>query len=99
MRERFRTQVFDAAVLARELLYEVPRQRWDVLRSLAERGHAKRNDVQPEVEVLPEATGGDFTRQVLVRGRDDPHVHAYGRSADRLEGLLLQHAQHLGLRP
>ena len=41
----------------------------------------------------------DLGRQVLVRRRDHPHVDLDARrAADRLDRLLLQHAQHLGLR-
>src|SRR5258708_6129352 len=36
--------------------------------------------------------------QILVRGRDDPHVNLQRIArADALEGLFLKHAQQLGL--
>ena len=71
----------------------------DVLAALAQRRHEDRDDVEAEVEVLAEAAGLDLAGQVLVGGREHAHVDADARrAADRLDDLLLQHAQHLGLR-
>jgi hypothetical protein len=61
--------------------------------------HEERNYVEPVKQVLPEPAGGDFILQILVRGRDDSHIHAHARrSADRLEAVFFEDAQHLGLR-
>ena len=50
------------------------------------------------VEVLAEALLLYLLTQVLVGGRNHPHVHIYVLvAADAREFLLLKHAQHLGL--
>ena len=67
--------------------------------AVAQRRHEDRDDVQAEVEVLAEPARPDLARQVLVGRREHAHVHPDARrAADRLDDLLLQHAQHLGLR-
>ena len=71
----------------------------DISVPVAQRRHENRHDAQPEVQILAEPAAPDLVRQVLVgRGQHanvDPHT---GRPADRLDDLLLQHPQHLGLR-
>ena len=86
-------------VLARELGHEVLGQAQDVVAALPQRRHVDRDDVEPEIEILAEAPGPDLLDQILVRRRDHAHVHADARRpAHRLDHLLLQRAQHLGLR-
>ena len=70
-----------------------------VLHPLAERGQHDRDDVQPVVEILPEAAALHLALEVLVGRGDDADVHPDGAvAADALELALLQHAQDLGLR-
>ncbi len=55
--------------------------------------------VQPEEEVLPEGAPADLLLEVLVGGRDHPHVDGHGpRPPYRFELLLLEDAEDLGLR-
>ena len=71
----------------------------DVFLPIAQRRHENRDDVQAEVEILAEAAGADLGLQILVGRRQHARVHLDPRRpADRLHRLLLQHAQHLGLR-
>src|SRR6516162_7780121 len=54
--------------------------------------------VQPEVEVLPEASRLDRRFKVLVGRGHDAHIGANGaRSAEALELLVLENAQELRL--
>ena len=70
----------------------------DVVAPLAQRRDDERDDVEAEEQVLAEASGADLLGQVLVGGGDDAHVHRHAlRPAHRLDALLLEHAQHLGL--
>jgi hypothetical protein len=57
------------------------------------------NHVEPEVEVLAELAALDRLLEVLVGRGDHAHVHLdRPRRAEPLDLLLLQDAQHLGLR-
>ena len=88
-----------APVLARELRHEVVGQQTDVVRTVAQRGHEDRNDVQPEVEILAKAAAANFRLKVLVGRAQHAHVDFDPcRAAHRLHRLLLQDPQHLGLR-
>ena len=74
-------------------------QRRQIVRALAQRRHVNRDDVEAIEQVLAERAAGDLLLEVLVGGGDDPHVHLDDAvAAEPLELLLLQHAQHLGLR-
>ncbi len=85
---------------ARRLLRdEVAHQRWDVLAVVAQRGQRDRDDVQPVVQVLPEAPLAHLLLQVLVGGADHAHVDPDRRLAPHpLELLFLQHTQQLELK-
>ena len=61
-------------------------------------GSDDREDVQPVVEVDPEASLPDRGVEIVVRRGDDPYVDlARLRRPDALELAFLQHAQQLGL--
>ena len=51
------------------------RQQRDVLLAIAQRRHEDRDDVEPEVQVLPEPAGLDLAGQVLVGGGEHARVH------------------------
>jgi len=88
-----------AAELARVALQEVCGQERDVFAPLAQRRHAQREDLEPVVQVLAEASGLHFLLEVPIRGRHDAHVHlARGGGADGANLAFLQHAQQLGLQ-
>ena len=71
----------------------------DVLATLPQRRSLERNDGEAEEEVLTEAACGDLGFEVLVRRGEQPHVDVDRLlAADRFEALLLDDAQHLGLR-
>src|SRR5579862_2277841 len=74
------------------------RQAGDILDAFAQGGDRERNDVEAIEEVLAEQAASDEFFELLV-GRGD-HAHVYiGRliGANRLEPLLLEHTQNLGL--
>jgi hypothetical protein len=50
-------------------------QRWDVLDPFAKRRYLNRHDVEPVYQVLPESALGDLQLQILVRRRQDSHIH------------------------
>ena len=86
-------------VLAREQVGEVADQRRDVVAPLAQRRHVDRDDVEAVEQVLAERALVDLLFEVLVGRGDHAHVHLDDAvAAEPLELLLLQHAQHLGLR-
>ena len=61
-------------------------------------GTTNGKDVQPVVEIAPEASRLDHRLEVAVRRRDQAHVDAQrARAAEALELLLLEHAQELRL--
>ena len=63
------------------------------------RRRVDRQHVQPVIEIRAKTPGRDQRRQVGARGRDDPDVGAHDPvRADRLEFLVLQHAQQLALQ-
>ncbi len=74
------------------------RQRNDVFLPLPERGHVDADDVEPVVEVFAELPALNRLFEILVRRRDEPHVHLHGAGpAQPLELALLENAEHLGL--
>ncbi|MCY1399740.1 hypothetical protein D9M71_148030 [compost metagenome] len=86
-----------AAVAGKAPEHALGQQR-DVLAALAQRRNPQLDDVQPVVQVLAEAPGGDFGGQVLVRRAEDAHVHRHFLlAAHRAHGLFLDGAQQLDL--
>src|SRR5215813_8985654 len=86
-------------VLGREERDEVLHEGGNVFLAPPERWHLDGDDVEPVEEVLAEAARRDLLLEVRVRGGDHAHVHAQGFLAPHpLEGLLFEHAEHLGLR-
>src|SRR3990172_7703481 len=78
---------------------EVPNERRDVARPLAQRRHRERNHVQPEVEVFPESALLHRAREVVVRRRERADVHLdRPPAAHALDLLRFDCAQQLGLR-
>ena len=65
---------------------------------IAQRGQRDLDDVQPVVQILAEATGGDLVEQVAVRGGDDTDVDVpRRRCADALHFAVLHDTQQLRL--
>ena len=79
-------------------LRSVARIAGDVLAPVGERRQVHGHDVEPVIEILAEAAGGDLVGQDS-RGRgDDAHVDLDGAlAADPNEALIGQHAQDLAL--
>ena len=71
----------------------------NVVASISQGRRVNREDVDAVIQVLSEATFGYHSFEVLVGGRDEPHVGLlhYG-AAHRPELALLNDAQQLGLR-
>src|SRR5262249_30725839 len=97
---RVRRNVVEALLeLAAELAQEVPRQEYDVVASLPERGHVDADHLQAVVEILPEALFLAHLLEALVRGRHDPEIDGDRvRAAHALELARLDEAQQHGLR-
>ena len=73
-------------------------QQENVVFPLLERRQVDGNHAQPEEEILAELAFLHGQLEVLVRGRDHPHIHPdLLAAADPLDDLLLQEAQHLHL--
>src|SRR3954470_4159298 len=71
----------------------------DVAGPLTQRGQRNRNDVEPEVEILPERTLRDRLREILVRGSEDAHVDLdLLAPANALDFSRFDRAQQLRLR-
>ena len=70
----------------------MPDEQRDIRRTVAQRRHVERNHVETEEQVFTKAPFGDAAGQVLVRGRDDSHVHtnrlaaAHAFDLSRLDG-------------
>jgi len=80
-------------------LDEVPEQELDVRFALAQRWDEEGHHAQPVHQVLAEAPVGDPLPQRGVGRAHDAHVDAHRFGApDRREGLVLEHAQELGLQ-
>ena len=86
-------------VLQGEALHEVVREDHHVPATQAQGRHLDVHDVQPVVQVLPEASGLDVGGEVAVGRRDDADVHTFtaAAAADTLERPLLQHLKQLHL--
>ena len=77
---------------------EMVDQLGNVLAPLAQRRNPHRHDVQPVIEVLAEAPGGDFLGKVARRRRQHPDIDLdRPLPADPVIALVGQHAQDLGL--
>jgi hypothetical protein len=73
-------------------LQEKRGQRQQVLLTLAQRGQANREHVEPVIEISPESPGGHFGLQVAVGGGNDAHVAGNGSFAPYPFNLFfLQH--------
>ena len=71
----------------------------DVAATFPQRRNQDRNDVEAEIEVFAEFAALNHFFEVLVRRRDDAHVDLdRACRAEAFDFLLLQDAQHLGLR-
>ena len=67
--------------------------------ALAQRRHDDRDHVEAEEQILAELAALDRLLEILVGRRDHAHVHLdRARRSEPLDLLLLQDAQHLGLR-
>ena len=96
--ERARGLLGQGARLAAQPAEQVLRERHDVLGALTDGRQQDREHLQPEVEVLAEATRADLGPQVPVGGGDDPNIDRdLALLADRPDGLALERAQELGL--
>jgi len=70
-----------------------------VFTALAQRRYVDPDDVQTEIEILPETTRRDVGSEVAIRGGDHPNVNLdRPRPAKPLELTLLQNAQELSLK-
>ena len=88
-----------AAVLAAEFGEEFARQERDVLLALAQRRHEERHHVEAVEEIFAEVALGDLLFEILVGGGNQADVDAQGLcAADRREQLVVEGAEHLGLR-
>ena len=60
--------------------------------TFAQRWQNNRNDIQPVIKILAEASAFDFTHQIAVGGSDDTHIH-FDRlgTTDAFKFALLQH--------
>ena len=95
---RFGTSVDLAAELALPAIDHRPHQQRDVLAALAQRRQRDGEDVEPIVEILPEAPLGHGAFEIAVGGRDDADVRVERPSGSHaFERPVLQHAQQLGL--
>ena len=98
--QRFGRNQADALALFRgKSRQEMPRERRNILRSLAQRRHRNRKHMQAIEQVLAETPGFHVGDQVAVGGRDDAHVDLDRLArADRLDFAFLDGAQQLDLR-
>ena len=88
-----------APISAGEFRQEKVGQRGNVLRVFAQRGDVKGNHVQAVEEVFAEVSLLNFVFQVLVGGGNDANIDGeVVAGAHRREALLLDDAQHFGLR-
>ncbi len=73
-------------------------QEGNILTALPQGRNVDGKDVEPEIEVFPEAFLPDELRQILIGRGDDPDVDLNGlNSPYPFHFLLLQHPQELGL--
>ena len=74
------------------------RKQRDIGPNLAQGRHMDMNDIQPEIQILPETVLPDFLFEVFVGGRDEANIHRHrAATAYPLHLALLQNAQQLGL--
>ena len=79
-------------------LEEVPGQEQDVFSPFPKRWQENGDDLEPVVEVLPEAALLHGQVQIPIRGGDDPDVHLEVRGAAHpLERPVLDEAEEFGL--
>src|SRR5712691_9641370 len=82
-----------------EFAQKISCQRGDVLPTVAQGRHVKRNHVQAIEKILAKGAAGDFLFEMLVCCGDDAHVDAQGSvGAHALKALFLEDAQYLRLR-
>src|SRR5579859_947449 len=80
-------------------LDEVPGQRLDVERTLAQGRQAQIDDVEAEEQILAERALAHFVLEIAVGGGDDAHIHLHRRiAADAVDLAFLQGAQQFGLQ-
>ena len=85
-------------VLLAKAVQERDRQPGDVALPVAERRQIDRHDVEPVIEVFAEIPFADHLAQFAVGGRNQADIDlAFGRVADLLHPLGLQHAEQLAL--
>ena len=66
---------------------------------VAQRRHKKWNDIEPVEQIFAKVASGNLFVQIFVGRGNHSYVHAPGFfTADRSEALLIERAQHLGLR-
>ncbi len=71
----------------------------NILLALAQRRHKERHDIEAIKEVFAEVALGDLLFEILVGRGDEAHVDAERlRAADGREQLVVEGAEHLGLR-
>src|SRR6266702_3539655 len=82
--ERFLTDLHPRpSILIAKLSQKLPYQRSDVLLPLPEWRHRKRYDIEPVKQVLAKISFQNFLFEILIRGRNHPHIDADGlRAAD-----------------
>ena len=84
---------------AGEKSQELPGQRQNVFRSIAQRRHDDFDHVQPIEQILAKPAVAHVGFQIAIRRRDDADVGCPGAGfADPLELLLLQEPQQFGLQ-
>jgi hypothetical protein len=74
-----------------EPAHEVSHQLGDVIGTLTQRREVDRDHMQPIIQVLPEAPGGDLRPEIAVRRRDHPHIHPDRELANICERLAILH--------
>ena len=85
--------------LARDRREQLRDERRDVLRPVAQRRDAQRENGEAVIEVLSEGPFAHPLLEVAVRGGDDPHVHALGQRRSHAEHLARdEDAEQLGLK-
>ena len=73
-------------------------QQWDVLAPLCQGRQFEGDDIEAVIQVFAKLVFITCLIEILVGGRDNPHVNRYGRSrADRADGALLQCPQQFDL--
>src|SRR5262249_20293900 len=99
VQDRGRDGLDPPAHAPREPLGEVASEHRNIVAPLTQWRQHDRKHAQTVIEVVAELTVRDHPRQVPVRRRHQPHVHADGvRATQALELLLLQSAEKLGLQ-